>query len=161
MLPSILSNFDIDKVFENVEGYNGCTSKDLLTKWKLPKNKVSFGVINLQDSDEGQGSHWVCYFNDPNEKYACYFDSFGIIADPTILKFLRKSKKEILYSTTQLQSIASSACGYYCIYFILERLKGTSYYDIIYQLDTNGRNEKFIQKFRKNLSKKLKSNSIV
>ena len=63
---------------------------------------------------------------------------------------MRKSGKlnvgEIQYSTLKIQDDLSVMCGYYCIYFIKERNRGRSMYDIIhgdFGFDTKS-NEKVI-----------------
>ena len=49
-----------------------------------------------------------------------YFDSFGNQnIDKTLEKYLKKHKKQIIFSKKQLQNIFSSHCGFFCIAFIL------------------------------------------
>lgn len=151
MFPDVLSNIDIDTVLNNFSGYIGCFCKDELKPLKIPKNQTSFAVINAGDRSTG-GSHWRCYFNDPNDEHINYFDPYGVVPDANTLTFLKKSKKKILYNTSQLQDIESTACGYYCLYFILSRIQNKPMYDIVMNLKQNGGNEEFIQGFRNKLN---------
>lgn len=103
-----LSNFDILDILDKKNiSINGVYSKDL-----LPKLKKGFYVINIQNSQDGDGTHWTClYFGDNN----IYFDSFGSPAPVEVQEHL----KDYFFNDKQVQNIDSSACGYYCIAFIL------------------------------------------
>jgi len=84
----------------------------------------------MQDSDDGNGSHWVLVY-DVNtrrgEKKRCiYFDSYGISPPEEIKEFMRKSKKPLVYSDAQYQTLDSSNCGYFCIDTINRLEKGQS-----------------------------------
>jgi hypothetical protein len=86
---------------------NGIYSKD-----EIPVVlKLGWMIINLQDHDKGNGSHWVCYRYGENE---CeYFDSFGMPPPNEILNVT--GNKKLLYNTKQIQDYYSSACGYFVI----------------------------------------------
>jgi hypothetical protein len=107
-----LSNFDIIKIIEDMKlthVFGGVYSKDQLPTSE--RNK--FYIINLQDSDAGNGTHWTVFFyNKPLT--SIYYDSFGFI-DP-----LEVQEKifEYIYNENEIQNYKSSACGYYCIAFI-------------------------------------------
>lgn len=70
-------------------------------------------IINLQDSDQGNGTHWVACFI--RGKHAMYYDSFGKIMPNDVILFLKKKCNRIVYSIDQIQNLASDACGYYCL----------------------------------------------
>ncbi len=70
-------------------------------------------IINLQDSDAGNGTHWVCCFI--RGKKVMYYDSFGKIMPNDVLTFLKKKCSHIVYSVDQIQDLFSNACGYYCL----------------------------------------------
>jgi len=75
-------------------------------------------IINLQDSNDGPGTHWVCVFLDPSKKPA-YFDSFGAdIPDSISSKLPRSGNREIVRSKKIIQDIEDGYCGQYCLYFI-------------------------------------------
>ena len=54
--------------------------------------------MNLEDGS-GNGSHWVCVFNDKAAKY--YFDSYGLQPPVEVVKILREG----VYPTFQTQAI--------------------------------------------------------
>jgi hypothetical protein len=57
-----LSNFDIINLIKDYKidyCFGGIYSKDLLPK-DLKRSK--FYIVNMQDHDEGNGSHWVVFY---------------------------------------------------------------------------------------------------
>jgi hypothetical protein len=71
-------------------------------------------IINLQSSDDGPGSHWVCVYITPSA--AVYFDSFGAEVPETVLRRLRGLK---VYRTNKIiQDIKKGFCGQYCLAFL-------------------------------------------
>ena len=55
-----LTNLDIDKIMPKYDNYRETFSKDMLPK-TMKKNKAT--VVNLQDYFVGDGTHWVCIYN--------------------------------------------------------------------------------------------------
>ena len=78
-----LSNFDIIKIIEDMKlthVFGGVYSKNELPI--LERNK--FYIINLQDSDAGNGTHWTVFFyNKPLT--SIYYDSFVVEALNTMI----------------------------------------------------------------------------
>ena len=107
-----LSNFDIIKIIEDMKlthVFGGVYSKNELPI--LERNK--FYIINLQDSDAGNGTHWTVFFyNKPLT--SIYYDSFGFIAPLPV----QAKIKPYIYNDKEIQNYNSSACGYYCIAYI-------------------------------------------
>lgn len=86
----------------------------VFSKDKLPiTNKDGGYIINLQDSDDGPGTHWTAFYVEGSSKV--YFDSFGVIPPLSVQRFLRN---KYVYSTKHIQNIQSEICGYYVLYFI-------------------------------------------
>jgi len=108
--------------------------------------------MNMDDSN-GEGTHWVCYYNSPKQDYVEYFDSFGYVMPNEMVNFLDTSGKPIVYNSSEIQKNNSIACGYYCIDYICNRAKGKSMYDTIHQFDVwpSEHNEKLIHKLGKKL----------
>jgi hypothetical protein len=106
------SNFDLEDLAKKYKlPLVGIYSKD-----ELPERvKVGSYIINLQDSTDGNGTHWVLakIFD---KKNALYFDSFGQALPLEVLHFLRHYKP-VPYSNRHIQNIDSSRCGLYCIAF--------------------------------------------
>ena len=122
-----LSNVDIENILKSKNiSVNEIISKDLLPE----KLKNGWYIINLQNHNDGSGTHWVCLkVGTPN----LYFDSFGVIY-PAIID---KKLNNVVYNIKQIQSFESSACGWFCIgliYNIEHRLLKDDirwYYDYI------------------------------
>jgi len=87
----------------------GVFSKDQLPK----ERRVGSYYINMQDHDEGNGTHWIFARIFPCGK-AIYFDSFGVYMPVEIKEFL-KPFQPIAYSNRQIQDMKSQNCGRYCI----------------------------------------------
>jgi len=68
------TNFEVDQMANklNIPNYRGCMMMDELRNIK--PNDCECAVVNLQSSAE-QGSHWVSYYKQNNDKY--YFCSYG------------------------------------------------------------------------------------
>ena len=70
MPPHPLTNFEIQKYYQNESKFNGVYSRD-----NLPKMKDGAYVINLDEYSD-IGTHWVALWVDNND--VTYFDSFGV-----------------------------------------------------------------------------------
>ena len=74
-----LTNFEIQKYYQNEPRFNGVYSRD-----NLPKQvKDGAYVINL-DEHKDTGTHWIALFCNRNE--IVYFDSFGVEHLPKEIK---------------------------------------------------------------------------
>ena len=146
-----MSNFDLFNWVEKlgIKNFRGVYSRDDLPS-KILKNKV--GIVNL-DSKIGPGTHWVAYRN--AEKGAEYFDSFGMIMLNDVMKYLITSGKQIFYSGDEIQEIDSVLCGYWCLYYLIERQKGIPMLSVIHnaKFDVNDQtvNQRFIIDYFKNI----------
>lgn len=123
-----LTNLEIDLLLNNVKHIMPTTSRDRLGK-KIKQNEIR--CVNIDDSS-GSGTHWVGYLNHKSLPYAFYFDSFGMVPPPEVIKYLKTSGKPIYYNSSQIQHIYSVLCGYYVVDFIKQFDKGISIYDILY-----------------------------
>ena len=120
----------------NIKHFRGVFSRDNLPK--LIKNREC-GIVNL-DSKIGRGTHWVCYRNFVGDKYCEYFDSFGLMMPIEVQRYMATSKKQLVYSGDEIQERDSVLCGYWCLYYLLERQKGRSILNTIH-------NSKFKHRF--------------
>ena len=121
----MLTNFDIERICNRLDlPIIGVFNKDELAN---QERKIGSYYINMQDSDDGCGTHWVLAKiysdddrssdNDDKEESvanALYFDSFGIGMPKEVASFL-KPFKPIYCNNRQIQNIRSSQCGWYCI----------------------------------------------
>ena len=121
----MLTNFDIEELCNRLD-------LDLVLidcKDKLKEYPIQIGsyYINLQDSDEGEGTHWVyarVYEDDDqfrlesdnyNGIVSClYFDPFGLDMPKDVSEYFNNFKP-IPYNNRQIQNIRSTQCGWYCV----------------------------------------------
>ena len=121
MPPHPLTNFEIQKYYENKSRFNGVYSRNNLPK----KIKDGAYVINL-DEHKDTGTHWVALFCKKNE--IVYFDSFGVEHIPEeIKKFI--GNKNIKANIYRVQANDLIMCGYFCIGFIDFMLEGKTLID--------------------------------
>lgn len=144
MFNNILSNFDIQRLMASSKIFKGVFSLDKVPK--LNKTKEFSMVINL-DKSYSQGTHWVALFNSPKNKFTYYFDSFGFAPpDEITLKYA-----PIMFNSHPIQHTKSSACGYYCVYFLKQMEKGLDYLRFIYKFEqkyNSIKNEQIIEKIK-------------
>ena len=82
--PHPLSNFEIQKYYENESRFNGVYSRD-----NLPRIKDGAYVINLDEYSD-IGTHWVALHVNNND--VTYFDSFGVEHIPKEVKAFINNK---------------------------------------------------------------------
>jgi len=85
----------------------GVFSKDTLPD----RCYVGSYIINMEDSDVGNGTHWVLLKIFPT-KEVIYFDSFGLPFPEQIKDFV---KGKIAISNREIQHIDATTCGYFCL----------------------------------------------
>ena len=110
MTPHPLTNFEIQRYYENEPRFNGVYSRNNLPK----KIKDGAYVINL-DEYADVGTHWIALFCNRNE--IVYFDSFGVEHVPEEIKEFF-GNKNIIANIFRVQANNSVMCGYFCIGFI-------------------------------------------
>ena len=117
MQPHPLTNFEIQKYYENEPKFNGAYSRNNLSKIKDREY-----MINL-DEYESIETYWIVLYITP--KNVTYFVSFGVEHIPKdIRKFF--GSKNIITNIYRIQAYDSIMCGYFCLGFIDFMLKGKS-----------------------------------
>ena len=138
-----LSNFDLIGWIKKlgIKHFRGVYNRDKLPK-KIGKE---CGIVNL-DSFKGYGTHWVAYRN-IGDIYE-YFDPFGLVFPNEVLKYFHTGPvKRIIYSMDEIQNRDSVLCGYWCLYYLLERQRGNSILDIIHNPHFDNDNSDFIKAY--------------
>ena len=140
-----LSNFDLmDWVKKlGIKHFRGVFSRDGLPR----KIKKECGIINLDDL-AGPGTHWVCYRN--LDSVVEYFDPFGLIMPNEAAKYFHTanpSRKRTEYSIDEIQNHDTVLCGYWCLYYLLERQMGNSMLDVIQNPHFDDDNSDFIKAY--------------
>ena len=116
MLPHPLTNFEIQKYYQNEPRFNGAYSRD-----NLPKLKDGAYVINL-DKYSDIGTHWLALYVMNNN--VTYFDSFDVEHIPREIKAFIDRSLSITTNIFRIQAYDSIMCGYFCIGFIDFMLAG-------------------------------------
>ena len=88
-----------------------------------------YGILNLESSQEGFGSHWVAWYMDRHKTY--YFDSIGNFKPPP--EFISYAREPIYYNSDQFQRSVNDwpSCGHLCIIFLLYLSTGHSYSEFL------------------------------
>ena len=121
MPPYPLTNFEIQKQYENKPRFNGVYSRD-----NLPKIKDGAYVINLDEYSD-TGTHWVALYI--HNIFVTYFDSFGVEHIPKEIKAFINRSLSITANIFRIQAYDSIICGYFCIGFIDFMLPGKTLTD--------------------------------
>ena len=124
----------------------------------LPKSlKYRHFCICNTDNSNGSGEHWFCFLRSGKSEIEC-FDSLGI---NTLKRDILENScrfrgiKELTFNETQVQDNNSSTCGYFSIYFLIERMHNLDllfedFLDDIFVEDLS-KNEEIVQKFCRNI----------
>ena len=112
-----LTNFEIQKYYQNEPRFNGVYSRD-----NLQKIKDGAYIINLDEYSD-IGTHWVALYVQNNNNNVIYFDSFGVEHIPKEIRAFINNKN-IKTNIFRIQAYDSIICGYFCIGFIGFMLAG-------------------------------------
>jgi hypothetical protein len=86
--------------------------KDEMKSLKSPKNGNN--IVNLQPSNQGNGTHWVCLAI--RGKQCLHQDSFGVLMPQEVITFCKRIPKSHLgYNDFGFQHIKAETCGWYCV----------------------------------------------
>ena len=116
MLPYPLTNFEIQKYYQNEPRFNGVYSRN------NPHKKIKDGayMINL-DEHVDVDTYRIALFCNRSE--IAYFDSFAVEHAPEEIKEFM-GNKNIIANIFRVQANSSGMCGYFCIGFIDFMLAG-------------------------------------
>ena len=140
MLPHSLTNFEIQKYYQNVPKINGVCSRN-----NFLKIKSGAYAINL-DGFKSIGTQWIALY--VNNNNVTYFDSFAVKhTSKEIKKFM--GNKNIIINIHRIQAYDSIMCGYLCIGFNDFMLKGKSFLDYTNLFSPNDyeKNDEIILKY--------------
>ena len=124
MPPHPLTNFEIQKYYQNDPRFNGVYSRD-----NQPKIKCGTYVKNLDEYSDTR-THWVALYvgraspKDLNNNNVTYFDSFGVEHIPKEIKEFIHCSLSITANIFRIQARDLIMCGYFCIGFIDFMLAG-------------------------------------
>jgi hypothetical protein len=108
----MLSNFDLEELSEDYGfGLKTVVMKDELKA--IPAKSGNY-IVNLQSSNQGNGTHWVCLAI--RGKQSFYQDSFGVLMPQEVIAFCKRIPKSHLgYNDLGYQHIKSETCGWYFV----------------------------------------------
>ena len=135
-----LTNFEIQKYYQNEPKFNGVYSRN-----NLSKIKDGMFIINL-DQYEWIGTH--CIVLRVNDNNLTYLDSFEVEYIPKeISKRIRN--KNIITNIYRIQEYDSVMCKYFCIGFIDFTLKDKGFleYTNLFSPNDHEKNDKIIIKY--------------
>lgn len=119
-----------------------------LRRWLKSSHVKSIGmVLNLDEHDE-PGSHWVAVFVDKPNRTVEYFDSFADETPDEVLQFFEDVKRSAPHArwTLKENNVAhqrgNTECGVYSIHFIVKRLTGASFSQVIHDIVRDDRMNK-------------------
>lgn len=140
----VYNDIDFDKVH-----FVLCSSDTLPTT----VNYFPTAYIVNTDPSYKSGEHWVAFYFESNSSIPEYFDSYGL--PPTVLSFYDILPHIYKCLDVALQSLFSTVCGYYCLYYLKSRSMGQSMEEAISIFDNNRHNNDkiIVQYFNKNFKK--------
>ena len=115
-----MTNFEIQKHYQNEQRFNGVFSRDNLPERSFTEIKDGAYIINLDEYSD-VGTHWVVLYVNSND--VTYFDSFGAEQIPKEIKAFINNKN-IKANIFRIQAYDSVMCGYFCIGFVDFMFKG-------------------------------------
>ena len=119
MLPHSLTNFEIQKFYQNKSGFNGVYFRD------NSPSKIKDGTyVTNRDDYSDIGAHWIAFYALNNN--VTYFDSFGVKHISEKIRKIVKLIKTYIFITQAYDSIM---CGYFCIEFVDFMLAGKTLND--------------------------------
>jgi hypothetical protein len=131
-----LSNIEINNILKNYKRFKGCYQKD-----ELPSlEPYSYYIVNLQSSNDGQGTHWCCLYC-IKSNLIFWFDAYGFPPPEPIC-----NNYNYYYNHVDLQGYNDTTCGYYCIalikytYSFSDFKKGVEGFIKLFKKDTSKNN---------------------
>ena len=124
MPPHPLTNFEIQKLYQNKPRFNGVYSRD-----NIPKKTDEVYIINL-DEDSDIGTHWVALYvrganpKDEQNNIVAYLHSLCVEHIPKESKEFIDRSLYITINIFRMRAYDSIMWGYFCIGFIDFMLAG-------------------------------------
>ena len=101
--------------------FKGVYARNTIPYFSAAGKYSRFGLIVNLDKHNSIGSHWVAIFVPRGKPYMEYFDSFARKPMYSSIKSFLEQRQFYHYNNKRLQSILSTTCGQYCIFYLLCR----------------------------------------
>lgn len=147
---------EFENYFKNLKSirkqFSGVFSIDILPS----KLEIRHFCITNTDLSTGRGIHWFAIIRYDKNTYEV-FDSLGFDNDKVSrFKTYAKIDQEVVFNKTPFQKQSSDTCGYFCLYFLVQRLHN---YDLdfedllesIFKTEDLSFNEDIVIKFSKSI----------
>ena len=114
----------------------------------LPEKNTQIGNSNNQFRPfNRQGQSLGMLYRTVDKQFCEYFDPFTSVMPYEIKNYLKTSGKKILHSSDEIQERDNVLCGYWCLYYLLERQKGRSLLDVIHNTNFSFTDQMINHKF--------------
>ena len=115
-------------------------------------------VLNIDPKSE-PGTHWVAIYH-PTPQHVEFFDSYG--SHPSDYGIYFDASLQLHFNNIKFQTLVSSVCGQYCIYFLSLRSHGHSFQNIQKHLSqiSHFKSDQLVYSFVQDLAKRMKVNKI-
>lgn len=140
-----MNTSDINRVLKSFDQFGGTIPADAIRY--VERNK--FYVVNT-DPAHLEGSHWVTLFTGTLPEF---YDSLG--RSPSFYENSFEAElinlgPNYLYNSSRIQGRDSESCGWFCIYYIVHRISGNAFKDIVDSFDSTDweSNEDRLKRFR-------------
>ena len=106
----------------------GVFARDQVPRLDRSQRRPFTMIVNTYTADK-PGTHWLAFYASAEPKGVPLemFDSYGMLPDMQALAHLAT---RINFSSVSYQSLDTSVCGHYCLFFIFHRAHGLSYASI-------------------------------
>ena len=111
---------------------------------QLPRS-IKYPVAMVWNTDPANqlGEHWVAA-NLNEDGLGEYFDSDGLAPPPCFKWYMKKHSRQWTWNQVQLQDLWTSACGHFCVVYIIYWSRGIPMEDITEQLNRIEHNDQYV-----------------
>ena len=111
---------------------------------QLPESiKYPAAMVWNTDPADQPGEHWVAAYFD-EDGIGEYFDSYGLEPPPYFEQYMERHSKQWIWNQIQLQDLWTSACGHFCVFYVIYRSRGIPMEDIMEQLNCIEHNDQYV-----------------
>lgn len=114
---------------------------------QLP-NTVQYPCAMVLNTDPANkpGEHWVAMYFD-EEGHGEYFDSYGIPPPPCFTRYIQRHSMQWSWNRRSLQDVWTSACGHFCVYYVIYRSRDIPMNDITQHLHSIEHNDQYVMEY--------------
>ena len=141
-----LTTLDIEKAI----GQEPCAAEEfwgVYARDQLPST-VPYPSVMVWNTDPASepGEHWVAaYFTEKG--IGEYFDSYGLPPPKPFKNYMDQHSVEWNWNKARLQELWTSACGHFCVFYVIYRSKGIDANEIIDYLNMIENNDQYVMEF--------------